>query len=401
MAAEIKNFQEEKSRARSTRDNYKERIKKHKKIGFYRILLAVLCILVLLVIIIQRYSTHIYTTYEVLSTIPVQKTTNSVSIPIGNQIFTYSTDGAHSTNAKGEIVWNQTFEMQHMIVTQNGDTIAMADYNGREVYVFTPKGKIGEIHTTMPIRNFAVSENGRVAVAVTDSKITWIYIYDSDGTMKYEIKTTMGQSGYPASFSLSPNGELLAMSCIYVDSGVVKSRVAFYNFGDVGENKSDYYMSGSTFPDTIIPLIRFMDDDSIYAVGDDRVMLFGGNQIPELNNNFLFEEEIKSVYNNKDHVIAVFGSDKLEYRRKMVLFSGSSEKRKEIYTELEFTNVAFGNKYFTIYNDTRCQVYTYGGKQKYNGTFDQPVRLMIPIGGDGSFRYLIMTDMGIDTIQLK
>ena len=45
--------------------------------------------------------------------------------------------------------------------------------------------------------------------------------------MAFEKKTTMTQSGYPAAFSLSPNGELVAMSCIFVDAGVVKSKIAF------------------------------------------------------------------------------------------------------------------------------------------------------------------------------
>lgn len=399
--ADIRDFQEEKSKSRPQRDNYRDRIKRHKKVGIYRVVLAVVCVVVLISVIVYKYKTHIYTTYEVVNSIELQTIHNSVSIPIGNQIMIYSPDGAHSVNSKGETVWNQTFEMQYIMTSQNGDTVALADYNGREVYVFNPKGKIGEIHTTMPIRNFAVAQTGRVAVAVTDSKITWIYIYDPDGTMKFEIKTTMGQSGYPASFSLSPSGELLAMSCIYVDSGVVKSRVAFYNFGDVGANKSDYYMSGSTFPDTIIPLVKYMNNNCIMATGDDRLVMFNGEQIPTMTNTFMYEEEVKASYCNDSHVILVFGSDQLEYRKKLVLYTDSSEKRKEIYTNIEFNDIVFGQKYFTVYNDEECEIYTYGGTQKYRGTFEKPVRLMIPIGGDGSFRYMVLTDNSLDTIQLK
>lgn len=399
--AEIRDFREKKSKTRNSGESYRDKIKRHKQVGLYRILLVAVCVVTLITVVVYKYMTHVYTTYEVTNSLDLTTVHNSVSAPIGNQIMIYSPDGVHSIDAKGETVWDYPFEMQYIMTSKSGDTIALADYNGREVYVFTPKGKIGEIHTTMPIRSFAVAETGRVAVAVTDSKITWIYIYDPDGTRLYEIKTTMGQSGYPASFALSPSGELFAMSCIFVDSGVVKSKVAFYNFGAVGENKSDYYVSGFTFPDTIIPYINYMNNNCIYAAGDDRLVMFNGEQIPNMTNNFIFDEEIKAVYNNDNHVIVSFASDKIEYRNKLLVYTDSSEKYKEVYVDMDYDDIVFGSKYFTIYNENRCQIYNYSGKQKYDGTFDKAVRLMIPVGGEGSFRYIVLTDNSLDTIQLK
>ena len=51
----------------------------------------------------------------------------------------------------------------------------------------------------------------------------------------------MNDGGYPISISLSSSGELLAVSYLYVDAGVVKSNVVFYNFGPVGANQSELY----------------------------------------------------------------------------------------------------------------------------------------------------------------
>jgi len=399
--AEIRNFRKKRQDDKAEGETYRDKIQRHRKVGLYRMLLVIGCVAIIFIIVLYKYFTHVYTTYEVTNSQPVEMIMSSKSIPIGNQIMTYSADGAHSTNSKGEVVWNETFQMQYIMTTQSGDTVALADYNGREAYIFSPKGKIGEIHTTMPIRSFAVADTGRVAVSVTDSDITWIHIYDPDGSRKYEIRTTMGQSGYPVSFSLSPNGEVLAMSCIFVDSGVVKSRIAFYNFGSVGENKSDYFMSGSNYPDTIIPMVKFMGNDCVFAVGDDRVLIFKGSQSPTLEYSYGFSEEVQAVFNNQDYVALIFPSDQLEYRSKMVLYSNSSDKRKELYLDMDFDDIIFGEKHFTAYNGKECMISSYSGSVKYRGTFEKNARLMIPNGKDGSYRYLVLTDNSLDTIQLK
>ena len=52
-----------------------------------------------------------------------------------------------------------------------------------------------------------------------------------------------------------------------------------------------------------------------------------------------------------------------------------------------------------IYNETQCQIMTMDGIEKFNGSFSKPVRLMLPTGK--AYRYLLVTDSSIDTIQLK
>jgi len=72
----------------------------------------------------------------------------------------------------------------------------------------------------------------------------------------------MDDGGYPISISLSPSGELLAVSYLYVDAGVVKSNVVFYNFGPVGANQSDYMVSAYTYSDLVVPKVQFMNNDT-------------------------------------------------------------------------------------------------------------------------------------------
>lgn len=70
--------------------------------------------------------------------------------------------------------------------------------------------------------------------------------------------------------SLSPGGELLCVSYIYVDAGVLKTNIVFYNFGPVGANNSDLIVSAYTYTDMLIPYVQFLNDSTAFSVGDNR-----------------------------------------------------------------------------------------------------------------------------------
>lgn len=397
--ADIRSFKQEREKREKGQADYQQKIRRYRLSHIYRISLVAAALIALAVLVVLQYKNHIYTSYEVVGTVDAAVVKGTRHIPLGNNILTYSNDGAHCTDARGNILWNQTYEMQDLIIATSGDVVAIGDYNGREVYILNQEKKLGEVNTTMPIRGIAVSQSGRVAVAVADTRITSINIYDADGTWRFEIKTTMNQSGYPTAFSLSPNGELLGLSCIYVDSGVIKSRVAFYNFGTVGEGKSDYYVNGYTYPDTVIPTIRFMNNGMAYALGDDRLVFYSGTQIPEAAGTYLYEEEVQSVYSDENYVGVLFRNSSTEEQHLLQVYRSSGDRVGEYLFNLDFEHLFFGQDNFVAYNEQECLIRTFGGVDKYQGEFTKAARVMIPQGN--SYRYLILTNDSIDIIQLK
>ena len=303
----------------TNKEDYKNKIHRHRMTAVYRVLLVMVAVLILVAIVYVQYKNHVYTSYDSVSMVEFDRVTDSEIMKLGENILTYSRDGAHCTSPKGEVLWNQTFEMQNILISINGDVVAFADYNGKNIYVWNSKEKVNEVTTTMPIKNIAVAETGRVAASVADTGITWIHIYDADGKQAYEIKTTMEQSGYPLDFSFSPNGELLGLVCVYVDADVIKSQVAFHNFGAVGSNKSDYKVSADIYPDTVIPYIEFINDDTAVAVGDDRVLMYSGEQKPILKSNHMVDSQIQAVYHNTEYVGVLLPSDVPEKQYKLMV----------------------------------------------------------------------------------
>lgn len=384
-----------------SKDNYKKKIRKHKMAAVYRSLMVLAVLATLAVIIYVQYRNHIYTDYEYISETRINKVVNSRSVQLGDCMLTYSKDGAHCTDTDGVEVWNQTYQMQNPMIEICGDTVAIGDYNGREVYVLNAKKKICQINTTMPIKNIAVAANGRTAVEVIDGKVTWIYIYEVDGTQAFTTKTTMSQSGYPAAFGFSPNGELLGMSCIFVDAGEVKSQVAFYNYGPVGENKVNYIVGAYTYPEVVIPYIKFISDDMAVAVGDDRILFYSGDQVPVLKTSQMFEDEVQGVYQDGEHLGVLFRSDILEMRNKMDVYDVSAEKVGSYYFNTQFQDIVFTKDYFVAYGDRECTIRTYDNIEKYTGAFERSVDLMFPVGRGHGYKFVMVSDNTLSTVQMK
>lgn len=232
-------------------------IQKHRLAVFGRTLFVIFVFALLGTLVYVQLKNQVYTSYVILSSIARQQYDSSVCLSYGNGFLSYSGDGISYTDAKGNAVWNQAYEMQEPMVRVAGSKVAVADYNGHIIYSISQDGNYIEIDTNLPIREIAVSESGMVAAVLEDTGITWIYLYSSMGETIAYIRTTMQNSGYPSALALSPDGTLLAVSYLTVDNGTAKSSVAFYNFSSVGQNYVDNFVSGSDYADAVIPFLAF------------------------------------------------------------------------------------------------------------------------------------------------
>lgn len=397
--ADIKNYLKEKEKREQNKSNYKEKIIKHKLTNVYRVLLIVLALGAVAVLIMVQYQKHIYTDYDIVSSIERETASEAMDMRLENAILTYSKDGAHCTNVKGEVNWNQTYEIQDIKLATCRDVVAIGNYNGREIYVQNAEKQLGTITTTMPIRDLTVSATGNVTAILADADVTWINTYNSEGENIYTGQARMQNSGYPAAISLSPNGELLAISYVYVDAGVIKTNIAFYNFGPVGTNHSDYMVSAYSYPDVFVPQVQFMNDETAFAVGDNRLMIYKGAQKPISAAEHLYDEEVQSVFYNQSYVGLVFTSEDAKARYRLDVYNANAEKVGSYYFDMDYTNIFFEENQFVIYNETECLIKTFENVEKYKGFFSKAVNLMLPTST--AYKYVLVTSNSIDTIQLK
>lgn len=149
----------------------------------------------------------------------------------GDGVLKYTKDGATYLDAKGKVVWVQSYEMRTPVVSVNGDFVAIGDQQGNSIYICDKNGTQGQATTLLPILRVTVSAKGVVAALQEDSKASYIYLYKRDGSpLDIMVKSLLSGDGYPVDLSLSPNGTQLITSYMYLDQGVIKCKIVFYNF---------------------------------------------------------------------------------------------------------------------------------------------------------------------------
>ncbi len=385
--------------ADGARISYREKIKSHKFTIFYRTVLVLILIAAIIAALYIQWQNKVYTQMTVVSSTEIHITQDMSLLPFAGYLLTYSKDGASCMDIKGNAVWNQTFEMQNPMVDICGNVVAVGDYNGRNIYIMDTTGSLGSITTNKPVRDFCVSANGVVAVVLDDASTTWIYLYDEQGKELAYFRTTMKESGYPVSVSISPNAQLVCISYLYVDSGQMKSSVAFYNFGDVGQNSTNNYVSGYDYLDVVVPITGFLDNKSVFAVSDDRIMFYSGAQKPVSVAENLINDSVQSVFFGDEYIGLVFAGTDGSNRYRLDVYHKSGTLVQSLGFDIEYSDILFREDQIIIYNESECRIYNSGGAEKYSGQFGKTALVLIP--QSNARRYMIVTPDSIDTVELQ
>lgn len=380
--------------------SYKEKIRSHKLKVFFRTIAIAAIVLLTVIVVYVSWRDREYSEAEISLDATISNSADSKVISLGGNIVQYSKDGVSCYSSTGQPVWNQTYEMQNPIAHTCNSVIAIGDYNGHNIYVSNTNGSMGVVDTNLPIRDFCVSSQGVVAAVLDGTDVTWIYLYDSEGNTLANFKTTMKDSGYPISISLSPNAELLCVSYLYPEEGALKTSVAFFNFGSVGQNSIDNYASGYDYPGVVVPYVQFINGNTAFALSDDRIMFYTGDQKPVSKSESLMgDEQVRAVYYNDSYVGLVFmnGTEDGDYR--LQVYNGQGDLVLTTYFDIAYSDIIFNDKQIIIYNEDECVIKDMSGHDKYVGSFEEPVKVMIPTNIRS--RFTLVTSKNVATLNLK
>ena len=326
-------------------------------------------------------------------------TMGSEVMRFGNCILVYSNDGMKCVNEKGDVIWNETFQMQNPMIDISGDVVGIADYNGSMIYMMNKSGKLGTINTGMPIRKFCVSAKGLAIAILDDSDITPIHIYDTSGNTVAYFSTSMRNSGYPIDIAITESGYVVAVSYLYVDNASYKTDVAFYNFGEVGQNQTDNLVSGYTYSNAIVPEVRFIDNSNAVAVADNRLMFYSGDQKPISSGEVLVENEIAAVYYGEQYVALVFNNTGDGDRYTVNIYDRNGKIKDTISFNIMYEDILITGNHIVVYSSDECLVHVIGGIDKYKGPLEGGVLAILPTGIN--YRYTFVTNDEIQTVELK
>ena len=377
--------------------NFSQKLHLHKLKSLVKVLVVVAIIVIVASILIAYNRNLTYTRITTVNSVDRVSLETSSYINNNGSVIVYSKDGVNCIDEKGTVLWNMTYEMQNPIIRRSDVYVAACDYNGHVVNVIDMQGKTSTIDTKLPIRDFSICKEGLVAVIIEDSGNSWVNLYNVDGTKIAEIKATMSKTGYPLCVSLS--GEVMAVSYLYVDSSSMESRVVFYNFGGVGENVPDKIVSSYAYNSAVVPYIEYLDSENVFAVADNRLMLYNGSKIPKSVVDKLIDENIVGVYYGASKVGLVFYDSTGENKYKLELYDKSGKLECTYRYNMDFKDILISSNQILIYNEAQCIVVGDDGTVKYNDLFESPVIYIATTGSPK--RYLFVKENTLETVKFE
>ena len=200
---------------------------------------------------------------------------------------------------------------------------------------------------------------------------------------------------------VSDNGELLVVSYIYVDGNTPTSYVAFYNFGTTGQNQMDNMVSGYTYPDVLVPQVRFLSDDTAAAVRDDGITIYRGAQIPAESFSTDTEAEIVSCFVTKSSVGLVTANTEEgnEDPYRLQLFNLKGKMIADESFQTEYTTIRADGDRILLYNDKQLGIFDLSGHEKFHGVIEEgTIQDVCTISKD---RFLVVMNESIATIKIR
>ena len=280
------------------------------------------------------------------------------------------------------------------------DYLAIYDKKGTQIYIMTSQGLVSNIETTMTIEQVSIAAQGTVAVLMGDQSNSYLVVYDKNGKELVNGAIYGEDGGYPIAIALSNDAIKLAVSMLDINDGNVKTTIAFYNFGSVGENEIDRIVSANSFSDMVIPQLDFVSDDRMVAYGDSEIAIFEGTQKPKLAQEIPLTGEAKSIFNNNKYVGVVYSNndEKLTHHVAVYDMHGFTVMEKDF--SQEYTEIGFlSNNEVCILNDHSCDIYTVRGIYKFHYDFDEELYKVIS-GGTG-LNYTIILENSTEKVRLK
>lgn len=360
------------------------------------IIAATLCTLIVV-------GTYLLLSFQKYSNVNTTKTyTNAGSdnnsyLAFADGILRYSSDGVVYLNKSNTVLWNQPYQIQSPMIESTDQSFAIADQGGTTIMVFTKDGLKGEIETSLTIEKIALSEQGIVSAILKDSKNPKVVSYDATGNVLVEHDVDINATGYPIGLAMSLDGSLLGVSYLSVQNNVLNDKVIYYNFGSVGQDKTNNEVSSTDYSDTVMPTIYFANKDTSVIVGEDRFIINTGSQIQEEKKTVELKKEIKSTFHTNKYIGFVLkNTDSTNYELRVYNLSG----REVMSTDFsgEYSNVKMAGREVIMYEGSRACIYGLNGIQKFRGQLTMDAEEIIPMFGIN--KYLLINASETQIVRL-
>lgn len=380
-------------------DNYELRLSRHKRNIVKKTVITVVAIAAAVTAVGFYIEKRSYHNYKVVQSSEQEDVVSTSYIEMDGDILRYSPDGVSLVSDKMSTLWSETYQMQNPVADVNGTRAVIADKDGTTLEIYDKSGKTGSVTTSYSIIKARVSKSGLVAAILDGGDDTWIDFYSTDGSLIAENQTKIDDPGYPLDIAVSEDGVVMMVTYQFVDGSDTTSYVAFYNFGDVGQNEDDRIVSGYKYEGVVVPQIQYLSNNRSIALKDNGFTIYQGSQIPKEVKTIETDKEIVSTFYDDDMVGLVFKNDSKDKQYIMEVYNTADGKLKfKEDFNIPYTTIKLSSGNILMYNSSQMCVMNSRGVQKYLGSVDGTIKDFFKIGMN---RYLLVLDSGVDVIKLS
>ncbi len=378
--------------------DYENRLSYHKRSIAKRTAATVVTIALVATAVGFYIEKRSYHSYKVVQSSEQEDIVSTNYVEMDGDILRYSSDEVSLVSEKMNTLWNETYQMQNPVADVNGSRAVIADKDGTTLEIYDKSGKTGSVTTSYSIIKAKVSKSGLVAAILDGGDDTWINFYSTDGSIIAENQTKVDDPGYPLDVAISEDGVVMMVTYQFVDGSDTTSYVAFYNFGDVGQNEDDRIVSGYKYEGVVVPQIQYLSNNRSVALKDNGFTIYQGSQIPKEIKTVETDKEIVSTFYDDDMIGLVFKNDSKDKQYTMEVYTTEGQLKFTQDFNIPYTTIKLSGGNILMYNSSQICVMNSRGVQKYLGSVDGTIKDFFKLGWN---RYLLVLDSGVDVIKLS
>ena len=374
-------------------------VREHTNRVTIRISVIILAVVIIIAgfLLYNRYNS--YDDYKVLNSIKVDSSSGSQYLSYQDFVIKYSGDGISYIDSDGT-VWDESYQMKTPIVDICDKYIAVADKNSNNIFIYDDEGKQGKITTSFPIIKVEVASQGVVAALLEDQSANYIEVFDKEGNKLISHKTLLDENGYPLDFSISDDGEKMAVSYITVNNGSMSNRIVFYNFSNTGKS-SENKIAGehNQYKEALVPMVKFLSNTDVVAVGENVLSIYKVKDESKLKEEVKINDEIQKVFYNEEYVGFILENHNSRYPYRIEVYDLDGNRKMKTEIKMDYDCVSFSGNNILMYDDMNCRIISFDGVEKFKTTFRGEMNGIVPV--DGSRTFLFMTRSKIQKVKLK
>lgn len=345
--------------------------------------------------------TRHYTGYDVLDSFERVDAGTVAYEYYDGDILKYSRDGIAGINEDGETLWNGSYEMSSPIVDRCGSYVAVCDKGQKEVYIYNGSDEGTMVTMPLPVSMIKVAAQGVFAAVLMDNGSEIIALYNpyaATDQLLVEVPSNIGDDGYPVDIALSEDAKSLVIVFVSAKDGAQGGKVRFYNFSEVGQDKSRIVME-KVYDGSMAVSAEFIGKDTAAIFLDNGFSVFSNMKNPEEKSTVTFKKNIKSAFYDDGYVGFVFSDNGDGGAYGMLLYNDLGENVLETPVDFDYSSVYMNDGEIFFLSAMECMIMRTSGSTKLSAEFDTKMDYMFK-GKDNETYYLI-DDKVISKVKLK